>query len=68
MTRAAKKIADYILANYQETKYLSISSLAEKINVSESMITKFVRILGREGVPGLQGAARHEPGQQRARR
>jgi DNA-binding MurR/RpiR family transcriptional regulator len=49
MTRAARKIADYILANYQETKYLSISSLAEKINVSESMITKFVRILGVKG-------------------
>jgi RpiR family carbohydrate utilization transcriptional regulator len=49
LTRAAKKIADYILANYEETKYLSISSLAEKINVSESMITKFVRILGVRG-------------------
>jgi RpiR family carbohydrate utilization transcriptional regulator len=49
MTRAAKKIADYILANYQETKYLSISLLAEKINVSESMITKFVRTLGVRG-------------------
>jgi RpiR family transcriptional regulator, carbohydrate utilization regulator len=46
MTRAAKKIADYILANNAETKYLSITSLAERINVSESMITKFVRILG----------------------
>jgi RpiR family transcriptional regulator, carbohydrate utilization regulator len=49
LTRASKKIADYILANYEETKYLSISSLAEKINVSESMITKFVRILGVRG-------------------
>jgi DNA-binding MurR/RpiR family transcriptional regulator len=49
LTRAAKKIADYILANYEETKYLSISSLAERINVSESMITKFVRILGLKG-------------------
>jgi RpiR family transcriptional regulator, carbohydrate utilization regulator len=49
MTRASKKIADYILANYEETKFLSISSLAEKINVSESMITKFVRLLGIRG-------------------
>ena len=49
MTKAAKKIADYILANYEETKYMSISSLAEKINVSESMITKFVRTLGVRG-------------------
>ncbi|MGA2479880.1 MAG: MurR/RpiR family transcriptional regulator [Spirochaetia bacterium] len=49
MTRAAKQIADYILANYEETKYLSISSLAERVNVSESMITKFVRILGVRG-------------------
>jgi len=49
MTKAAKKIADYILANYEETKYMSISSLAEEINVSESMITKFVRALGVRG-------------------
>ncbi len=49
LTRAAQRIADYILANYEETKYLSISSLAERINVSESMITKFVRILGLRG-------------------
>jgi RpiR family transcriptional regulator, carbohydrate utilization regulator len=49
MTRTAKKIADYILANYEETKYLSISSLAERVSVSESMITKFVRILGIKG-------------------
>ena len=49
MTRASRKIADYILANYEDTKFLSISSLAEKINVSESMITKFVRLLGIRG-------------------
>ncbi|MBS1128591.1 MAG: transcriptional regulator [Nitrospirae bacterium] len=49
LTKASKKIADYILANYEETKYLSISSLAERVNVSESMITKFVRLLGLKG-------------------
>jgi DNA-binding MurR/RpiR family transcriptional regulator len=49
LTRTSKKIADYILASYEETKYLSISSLAERINVSESMITKFVRLLGLRG-------------------
>jgi DNA-binding MurR/RpiR family transcriptional regulator len=49
LTQASKKIADYILANYEETKYLSISSLAERIEVSESMITRFVRLLGLKG-------------------
>jgi DNA-binding MurR/RpiR family transcriptional regulator len=49
LTRTSRRIADYILANYEETKYLSISSLAEKISVSESMITKFVRLLGLRG-------------------
>jgi RpiR family carbohydrate utilization transcriptional regulator len=49
LTQALKRIADYILANYEETKYLSISSLAERVNVSESMITKFVRLLGLKG-------------------
>ena len=49
LTQALKRIADYILANYEETKYLSISSLAERVSVSESMITKFVRLLGLKG-------------------
>jgi RpiR family transcriptional regulator, carbohydrate utilization regulator len=46
---AYKKIADYILKNNQEAKFLSISLLAQKIGVSESMITKFTRAIGFEG-------------------
>ncbi len=45
-TTATKRIADYILSNDEETKYLSISSMAKNIGVSESMITRFVRSLG----------------------
>lgn len=46
---ASKKIADYIMQNNREAKFLTISLLAERIGVSESMITKFVRTLGFEG-------------------
>jgi len=49
LTEVLKKIADYILNNHEEATYLSISDLARKIEVSESMITKFTRLLGFNG-------------------
>jgi DNA-binding MurR/RpiR family transcriptional regulator len=49
LTDTSKKIADYILNNHNEAVYLSISELAQKVNVSESMITKFTRNMGYNG-------------------
>ena len=46
LTNAAKKVADYILNNYNNAVYLNIIQLAAETNVSESTITKFVRTLG----------------------
>ena len=46
---ASKRIADYLLRNSKEAKFLTISALARRIGVSESMITRFARTLGFEG-------------------
>lgn len=49
LTDTLKKIADYILNHHTEAIFLSISELARKIDVSESMITRFTRNLGYKG-------------------
>jgi len=51
---ASKRIADYLLRNSKEAKFLTISVLARRIGVSESMITKFARTLGFEGFKELK--------------
>jgi len=46
---ASRKISDYLLRNHKEAKFLNISVLAQRIGVSESMMTRFARTLGFEG-------------------
>lgn len=43
------RVAEYITANSDEVMYLNISQLAEKCDVSESTITKFIRRIGLSG-------------------
>ena len=54
LTEAAKRIADYILNNYDEALYLNISELAKVCSVSESTITKFIKTLGYKGYHELK--------------
>lgn len=49
LTRSGKKLADYIFAHTGEAQYYSISTLAEKSNVSEASITRFCHVLGLAG-------------------
>lgn len=53
-TRSEKKLANYILAHPNESQYLSIRSLAENSEVSESTITRFCYTLGLEGYNSLK--------------
>lgn len=46
LTKATRRIADYLLTNYEEALYLNISEFAEKCHVSESTITKFIKTIG----------------------
>jgi len=43
---AVKKIADYVMQNPEKVRYLKISELAKKCDVSQGTITKFVKIFG----------------------
>lgn len=54
LTEAAKRVADYILNNYSEALYLSISEFAKKCDVSESTITKFIKTIGYSGFHELK--------------
>ncbi len=54
LTRAGKKLANYLFSNAGEAQYLSITSLAEKCGVSEASITRFCRALGLSGYNELK--------------
>lgn len=43
LSKAQKSVADYILLNSREVLYLSISDLAEKCDVSETTIVRFLK-------------------------
>ena len=49
LTRAGKKLADYLFAHTEDAQYMSITSLAEASGVAEATITRFCRSLGLEG-------------------
>lgn len=49
LTKAEKKVADYVLANSREVIYLSITELSEKCNTGETTIVRFCRRIGLSG-------------------
>jgi len=44
-----KKVADYVLENPENIIYLSVSELADKVNVSDSTIIRFCKNVGFKG-------------------
>jgi DNA-binding MurR/RpiR family transcriptional regulator len=46
LNKALKQIADYVVNNPKEIKYLRIKDLAEASQVSEASVTRFVQLLG----------------------
>jgi len=49
LTKAEKKVADYVLENVPEVIYLSITELAEKCGTGETTIVRFCRRIGLSG-------------------
>lgn len=49
LTAAEKKAADYVVSHKTETQEMSISELAEKSEVAEATLSRFVRRLGYRG-------------------
>lgn len=55
-SKGHKKIASYILQNYIPASYMTASSLAKKVGVSESTVVRFAMDLGFSGYPELQAS------------
>lgn len=55
-SKGQKRIANYILAHYDKSAFMTASRLGAAVGVSESTVVRFATELGFEGYPGLQRA------------
>lgn len=58
LSKSHKKIADYVLANYEKAAFLTAAKLGEATNISVSTVVRFATSLGYEGYPEFQEALR----------
>lgn len=56
MSKSQKKIARFLLENYDKAAYLTASKLGELAGASESTVVRFATMLGYSGYPMLQRA------------
>ncbi len=56
LSKSQKKIADYILANYDKAAFYTAGKLGEATGVSESTVVRFATDLGFDGYPGMRKA------------
>jgi DNA-binding MurR/RpiR family transcriptional regulator len=54
LSKGQKKIADYVLKNYEKAAFLTASELGGKAGVSESTVVRFAAELGYSGYPQFQ--------------
>ena len=57
-SKGQKKIADYVISQYDKAAYITAAKLGKEVNVSESTVVRFAVALGYEGFPELQAALR----------
>ena len=57
-SKGQKKIADYIITQYDKAAYITAAKLGNEVNVSESTVVRFAVALGYDGFPELQAALR----------
>ena len=55
-SRGQKRIADYILMNYDKAAFMTAGHLGRKAQVSESTVVRFASQLGYDGYPTMQRA------------
>lgn len=56
LSKGQKRIADYILNNYNKVAFMTAASLGQAVDVSESTVVRFANALGYGGYPKLQKA------------
>ncbi len=54
LSKGQKKIADYVLSNYDKVAFMTAFSLGEAVGVSESTVVRFANALDYEGYPQMQ--------------
>nr|AHF25181.1 RpiR family transcriptional regulator [uncultured bacterium Contig87] len=54
LSKSHRRIADYIMANYDKAVFMTAARLGESVGVSESTVVRFASALGYEGYPQLQ--------------
>ncbi len=54
LSKGHKKIADYIIENYDKAAFMTAAKLGETVGVSESTVVRFATELGFDGYPALQ--------------
>ncbi|MBS4209978.1 MurR/RpiR family transcriptional regulator [Bacillus sp. FJAT-50079] len=60
LTKAEKKVADYVLANMELTIYMTVTELAEHIGVGETTVLRFCRKIGFKGYQSFKMAITKE--------
>lgn len=55
-SKGQKRIAAYILENYDKAAFMTASKLGKLVSVSESTVVRFASELGYDGYPGMQRA------------
>lgn len=59
-SKSHKKIADFILNDYQKAAYYTAAKLGAETDISESTVVRFAAQLGFEGFPEFQAALRDD--------
>ncbi len=58
LSKGQRRIASYILENYDKAAYMTAQTLGETVGVSESTVVRFATELGFDGYPQLQAQVR----------
>jgi DNA-binding MurR/RpiR family transcriptional regulator len=58
LSKGQKRIAEYITENYDKAAYMTASSLAKEVGVSESTVVRFAVEMGFDGYPKFKKALR----------
>lgn len=58
LSKSHKKIADYILENYEKAAFLTAAKLGEETGISVSTVVRFATHMGYQGYPEFQDALR----------
>ena len=56
LSKGQKRIAEYIVNDYDKAAFMTASKLGDKVQVSESTVVRFAIALGYDGYPALQKA------------